>query len=92
MELLISLLEQFDTSHVTVKSHFGWDHGGEDTVMVPERRRMQEFYESNRDFRDYVEKFRKDHNLTVEEALEHASVREAAKYYREKEIEDEQRK
>lgn len=49
---------------------------------------MKKFYNSNSDFRDYVEKFRRDHDLTVDEALQHASVREAEKYYREKEIED----
>lgn len=49
---------------------------------------MRDFYESNSDFRDYVEKYRKKHDLTVDEALQHASVREAENYYREKEIED----
>lgn len=49
---------------------------------------MKNFYESNSDFRDYVEKFRRDHDLTVDEALQRASVREAEKYYREKEIEE----
>lgn len=49
---------------------------------------MKQFYNSNSDFRDYVEKYRKKHDLTVDEALQHASVREAEKYYREKEIED----
>ena len=49
---------------------------------------MKNFYESNSNFRDYVEKYRKKHDLTVDEALQHASVREAEKYYREKEIED----
>ena len=53
---------------------------------------MKQFYESNSDFRDYVEKYRKKHDLTVEEALQHAQVREAAKYYREKEIEERGRK
>ena len=52
---------------------------------------MQGFYQRNRDFRDYVEKYRKKHRLTVEEALKEALVRETAKYYREKEIEDEQK-
>ena len=49
---------------------------------------MKNFYESNSDFRDYVEKYRKKHDLSVDEALQHASVREAEKYYREKEIEE----
>lgn len=49
---------------------------------------MKNFYESNSDFRDYVEKYRKKHDLTVDEALQNASVREAEKYYREKEIEE----
>lgn len=49
---------------------------------------MKQFYESNSDFRDYVEKFRRDRDLTVDEALQHASVREAEMYYREKEKEE----
>lgn len=49
---------------------------------------MRDFYNTNSDFRDYVEKFRRDRDLTVEEALQHASVREAEKYYREKEAEE----
>ena len=53
---------------------------------------MRDFYNSNSDFRDYVEKYRKDHELTVDEALQNAQVREAANYYREKEIEESGRK
>ena len=49
---------------------------------------MKNFYESNSDFRGYVERFRKTYNLSLDEALQHASVREAEKYYREKEIEE----
>ena len=45
---------------------------------------MRDFYNSNSDFRDYVEKYRRKHELSVDEALQHAQVREAAKYYREK--------
>lgn len=52
---------------------------------------MKNFYESNNDFRGYVEKFRRDHDLTVDEALQHASVREAEKYYREVEKEEQNR-
>lgn len=52
---------------------------------------MDEFYQTNSDFRGYVNRFCKTYNLTLEEALQHASVREAAKYYREKETEDEQK-
>lgn len=52
---------------------------------------MKEFYESNSDFHDYVEKFRRDHDLTVDEALQHASVREAEKYYKQLEREAQNR-
>lgn len=52
---------------------------------------MKNFYESNSDFRDYVDKFRRDRDLTVDEALQHASVREAEKYYREVEREAQNR-
>lgn len=46
---------------------------------------MKNFYESNSDFRDYVDRFCKTYEVSVDEALQHASVREAEKYYREKE-------
>ena len=48
---------------------------------------MKNFYESNKDFKDYVDrysqKYYKGSRITVEEALTHAQVREAAKYYKE---------
>lgn len=46
---------------------------------------MREFYNTNKDFRDYVEKYRRDHDLTVEQALEDSTVRNVAVYYREME-------
>lgn len=49
---------------------------------------MKNFYESNSDFRGYVDRFCKTYDKSVDEALQHAQVREAAKYYREKEIEE----
>lgn len=49
---------------------------------------MRDFYESNNDFRGYVDRFCKTYEKSVDEALQHASVREAEKYYREREIED----
>ena len=48
---------------------------------------MKNFYETNKDFRDYVEKYRRDRDLTVEQALEHSTVRDVAGYYREVEEE-----
>lgn len=49
---------------------------------------MRDFYNTNRDFHDYVERFRRDDNLTVEEALQRSTVRDVAGYYREKEAEE----
>ena len=53
---------------------------------------MKNFYESNSDFREYVDRYSRNYYkgecIPVDEALQHAQVREAAKYYREKEIED----
>lgn len=49
---------------------------------------MRDFYNSNSDFRGYVDRFCKTYDLSVDEALQYASVREAEKYYREKEIEE----
>ena len=42
---------------------------------------MKEFYESNSKFRDYVDKYSRDHRITVEEALTHAMVRQVYLYY-----------
>lgn len=49
---------------------------------------MKQFYNSNSDFREYVDRFCKTYDLSVDEALQHASVREAEMYYREKETEE----
>ena len=50
---------------------------------------MKEFYESNKDFRDYVDRYCKKYmegrSITVEEALEHEVVRQVAEQYREME-------
>lgn len=71
--------------------------GGEETLenMLPTCKKckrgknpLEEFYNTNTNFREYVEKYRKKHDLSVDEALQHASVREAEKYYREKEREE----
>lgn len=39
-----------------------------------------ELYENNIDFRVYVERYRKKHGLTVDEALKHRIVRNYASY------------
>ena len=44
---------------------------------------IQSDYKWNKDFRDYVDKFAAKHEITVEEALTHAEVREAWRYYTE---------
>lgn len=42
---------------------------------------MKEFYNSNPDFKDYVDKYCKKHKCTVDEALKHALVQEVRKAY-----------
>ena len=48
---------------------------------------MREFYGSNKDFRDYVDRYCKNYvegrSITVEEALEHEQIRLVAEQYRE---------
>lgn len=44
---------------------------------------MKNFYDTNSDFKDYVDKYCTKHQLTVEVALEHKLVKEVAKYYKE---------
>lgn len=50
---------------------------------------MQNFYDTNKDFRDYVDRYCKNYSegksITVEEALEHEQVRLVAEQYREEE-------
>lgn len=36
---------------------------------------MKEFYNSNADFKDYVDKYCKKHKCTVEEAIKHEMVK-----------------
>ena len=43
-----------------------------------------EFYNTNQDFRDYVDKHCRKHKCTVEEALTHAIVQEVEKMYKER--------
>ena len=43
---------------------------------------MREFYENNEDFKGYVDRYAAQRKITVDEALAHASVREAYDYYR----------
>lgn len=53
---------------------------------------LKDFYNTNSDFRGYVDRYSKKYvegrSIPVEEALEHAKVKEVADYYREKEIEE----
>lgn len=44
---------------------------------------MKELYKNNADFREYVNRYCKSHNLNVEEALQHVIVKEVAKEYAE---------
>ena len=50
---------------------------------------MKNFYETNKDFRDYVDRYCKNKPITLEQALSHIQVRLAAVYYRE--VEEEQK-
>ena len=43
---------------------------------------MREFYENNKDFKEYVDRYAAQRKITVDEALTHAMVREAYDYYR----------
>ena len=42
-----------------------------------------DFYETNADFREYLDKYCTKHNLTIAEACTHLIVRITAKYYKE---------
>lgn len=47
--------------------------------------KMNDLYNRNADFRGYVDRYRRDKHLTVEEALEHKLVHNVAEQYREAE-------
>lgn len=42
----------------------------------------KKLYQDCEDFKNYVEKYRRDHHLTIEEALQHKLVLETGKYYK----------
>lgn len=42
---------------------------------------MNDFYNKNADFKDYVDKYAKKTHISVDEALTHFVVREAYEYY-----------
>ena len=42
---------------------------------------LKKMYEENKDFRRYVDRYAAQYDLTLEEALLHAVVRNAAEYY-----------
>lgn len=56
--------------------------------MEKKMMQMEELYRQSQEFREYVDKYRNDYGLTVQEALGHALVREVAGYYRRKEAEE----
>lgn len=43
-----------------------------------------DFYNTNQDFREYVERYCRKHKCTVEEALTHAIVRAVEEEYKER--------
>ena len=44
---------------------------------------MKDFYNSNTDFKEYVERYCKKHKCTVEEALKHKVVEDVCEHYKE---------
>lgn len=52
---------------------------------------MEDFYKTNVDFKEYVDKYARKNRITPEEALTHASVREAYEYYKHEAKEHENR-
>lgn len=46
---------------------------------------MEEFYGSNKDFRDYVDRYRRNKDVTVEEVLSYKQTQLMAEQYREME-------
>lgn len=48
---------------------------------------MIDLYNSNKDFRDYVERYSKKHDISKYEAMSHKLVQGVAEYYRELEEE-----
>lgn len=44
---------------------------------------MKEYYETNPDFKAYVDKYARDYHLSVAEALAHELVRQTYLYYKE---------
>ena len=45
----------------------------------------KEYYETNEDFKEYVDKYCVKHNITTDEAIKHYTVQFAADYYKAKE-------
>ena len=43
---------------------------------------MKDFYNSNTDFKEYVERYCKKHKCTVEEALKHKVVEDVCEHYK----------
>lgn len=48
---------------------------------------MKNFYESNKDFRDYVDRYMRNKDVTVEEVLGYKQTRLVAEQYKEVEVE-----
>lgn len=45
---------------------------------------MKEFYDNNKDFKEYVDAYCKKHKIDVSEALTYAIVKETYLYYKER--------
>lgn len=48
---------------------------------------MNELYNTNADFKHYVDRYCKQYGVTVDEALEHELVKSVAEQYKEKAVE-----
>ena len=47
---------------------------------------MKEFYNSNENFKEYIDKYCKKHKCTIEEALKHKIIEEVYEQYKETEL------
>lgn len=48
---------------------------------------MENLYRTNKDLQDYIDRYRRNKDVSVEEVLGYAQTREVAEYYREVEEE-----
>lgn len=49
--------------------------------MMAKKKIISDFYSTNSDFKNYVDKFAKKHDISIEKALAFATVKLAYEYY-----------